>query len=818
VTHGARPPTVRPRPRRREVERANLPWPTTRLVERRKEVASIVRVLRDPDVRLVTLTGPPGIGKTRLALEVAEAVLARFADGVYLVDLAPIRDPGLVPATIAQVLGISDMGTRSIEETLAHVLHDKQVLLLLDNFEQLLPAAPMVTRLLAGCSRLKVLVTSRASLRLAAEHQIPVRGLGVPDRADLASLDALAQVPSVRLFNLRAAAVQPGWQLTRANAEAVAEICTRLDGLPLAIELAAARVKVLTPQTLVPRLAHALDVLVEGKQDQPPRHQTMRTAIDWSYRLLSGDEQALFRQLGVFAGGWTAEAAAAVHGTDSPEPSLELLRLLDALADKNLVSVDERADGEVRFGMLQTLREFALEQLAAEQELAGAHRRYALYYLHLARQAERAFDSAAQPEWLERLERDHDNVRAALDWCTAEGDAASVETGLWLGAALWFFWDVRGYGGEARERLRHLLALPAAQQPRGARARALQSAAWMAYVLGDAADGLAAAEESLALARDLGDGAILARSLAIMGVILGLNTDQHGRAEPLLTEALGLGQALEDTFTVGFALFTLGRIAMVRGEHDRAVQHHEDCLAASRRTGNTWGVSCTLYSLAFVAVARGDLGYAVALQQESLSLNLTLRNTRGMALNVDMLAVLALRQHQVQRAARLFAMADVLCDAANYALPPALVAWHAQGVAAARGQMGETAFRAAWRESRALPPDAVVLYAGGTVARREGRPDPGWRRRGGDEQAPELSAREVEIVLLVVGGLTDGEIADELTISPRTVDAHLRRIFARLGLRSRTQLAIWAVGRGLAHHLGDPRAAGARQGRVARSA
>ena len=332
------------------------PWHTAAFVERQRELADVVAALRRDDVRLVTLVGPPGTGKTWLGLAVAEAVLDWFADGVYLVDLAPLRDPRLVSSTIAQVLGISDMGNRRLEDTLRQVLGDQEVLLVLDNFEQLLQAGSLVAELVAGCPRLKVLVTSRVPLRLATEHQFPVPPLEVPDLRRLPPIDELARTPAVALFVLRAEAVQPGWTLAAENAAAVAEICARLDGLPLAIELAAAWMKVLPPQVLVPRLGHALDLLVAGGPDQPERHQTLRGAIGWSYGLLGPDEQALFRQLGVFVGGCTLEAAAAVCGP-ALATSADLLPPLRALVEASLLGSSPRPDGTLRFGMLGTIRE-----------------------------------------------------------------------------------------------------------------------------------------------------------------------------------------------------------------------------------------------------------------------------------------------------------------------------------------------------------------------------------------------------------------------------------------------------------------------------
>lgn len=765
-----------------------LPTPASALVHREVELHQVTEILCRSDVRLVTLVGAPGAGKTHLALAAAEALRSAFSGGVSFIDLTTITAPERVLPAIAPAFGIRYVGQsyERLEQTIRRVVGDREVLLLVDNFEHVLPAATSLLELLAGCPRLKILVTSRAPLRVAAERQLQVLPLAVPDPRHLPSLAALSEVPAVSLFILRAQAVAPNWQLTATNAADVAELCVRLDGLPLALELAASRLRVLSPRAIVDQLGHTLDVLGGGEADRPVRHQALRAAIAWSYDLLPAERQQCFGALAVFVGGWTLEACSVLwHGLDAqPVAALEDLA---ALVDAHLVVRHEETDAGVRFRLLDTIHAFAWEQLTTSGEDEAARRRHALFFVARAEEAEHGFDGPQQASWLERLEQDRDNQRAALAWCTHAGDPEATSLGLRLGAALRFFWDVRGHLREGRAPLKELLAVPAARPPTAERARTLQSAAWLAYLQGDVADVDRLLAESLDICRALGDTLDEARALSILGTALALHTDGQDRASHTLSEALRLGRLVDDTWSMGFALFSLSLVEMKQGRLDEATRYANACREVSQARGNTFGVACALFRLGVVALARGEIARAVALQQESLHLNWLLRNQRVVALNLELVACCLDSSHEADRQARLFAAAEALFEATDYPRAPTLAAAHERGVAAARAQLGE-AFAAVWREGRSLPLEEAVALGVGThvpSAREESR-------AGG------LSAREVQVACLVAEGLTDREVAARLGIGRRTVDKHLRHIFEKLQVRSRSALTAWVVRSGLA--------------------
>jgi len=438
----------------------HLPIQPTPFIGREKEVDAVYHLLLREDVRLVTLTGPGGVGKTRMALHVAEQLRAHFADGVWFVSLAPISDPDLVIPTIAQTLGLWEAGERSLLEQLQVFLRERQVLLLLDNFEQVVRAAMHVANLLTICSHLKVLVTSREVLHVRAEREFPVPTLSLPDPKRLPDLVALSQYEAVALFIQRAQAARPEFQVTNANAPAVAEICARLDGLPLAIELAAARIKLLSPQALLTRLGQRLQLLTSSARDVPARQQTLRNTIQWSYDLLDAQEQQLFCRLSVFVSGCTLEAVEAISAALG-NATLPVLDGVVSLIDKNLLQQTAQEGEEIRLLMLETIREYGWEVLAERQEREAIQAAHAAYYLALAEEAERALGGPQQLLWLERLEREYDNLHAALHWLRlqgsrVEGGGEAAEQALRLETALSWFWIMRGYQNDGRRRPRPL--------------------------------------------------------------------------------------------------------------------------------------------------------------------------------------------------------------------------------------------------------------------------------------------------------------------------------------------------------------------------
>ncbi len=731
----------------RSLPQSSLPAPLTPLVGREQEIAAVCALLWRPEVRLVTLTGTGGVGKTRLALGVAAAVNADFADGICFVALAPLIDPGLVLSTIAQALGVQEQGSRPLLEGLQDHLREKQLLLLLDNFEQVVSAAPVVAELLVAAPRLRVLVTSRTSLHLSGEHEFVVPPLALPDLRNLPPPDRLRQYGAIRLFVARAQAAHSAFVMTGENATAIAAICQQLDGLPLAIELAAGRSKLFTPQALLSRLRNRLKLLVGGAQDLPLRQQTLRGTIAWSYDLLGQDEKALFRRLAVFVGGCTLEAAEAVC-TAQGDLLIDVLEAVAALVDKSLLRQETQADGQPRLLMLETIREYALERLAASGEAEAVQRQHAIFFLRFSEEAEPKIRGAEHFLWRTRLEVEHDNLRAALRW-TLESQEA--EMGMQLAFSLVAFWRASNQDREGRNWCEQVLAQPGTSARTAARAMALLAAGAMTMFQGDLPQAQLLLEESIAIGREVGRaakrtlalalallayGALLqgnlgaARELAEEGVRLfrevgeawgtALALNHLGRAtlelgdpvaaRPLLEESAALFRA-GNMQRLAMPLNTLGRVALRQGDDTGARAYCEEALAVARATGDELFIAEALAQLGTVALHVGDSGQATELYQQSLTLIWTRGYRECIAEDLAGLAATASLLGQPERAARLFGAVEALREVSGIRLSPLPRADYDRAVEGIRAHLDEATFAQAWEKGRAMPLEQAIAEA-----------------------------------------------------------------------------------------------------------
>ena len=861
----------------RHMRYTNLPHPLTPLFGREEVLDAVRTRLARPRVRMLTLTGAPGVGKTRLALALGSDVLEEFTHGVCFVSLAPISDPDLVISTIAHALGLQEYGKRPLFDYLSAFLRTKQLLLLLDNVEQVLPTAPLLADLLMACPELKILVTSRAVLHLEGEYVYKVPPLAVPDVQHLQAPDTLSQVASVALFVDQVQANQSDFELTGDNAAAIAEICVLLDGLPLALVLAAARIKVLSPRTLLERLSQSFKVLTGGRRDTSAHQQTLRATITWSYNLLSTEEQSLFRHLCTFVGGCTLEAAEAV-GTTARQNVTPILDVISSLIDNSLLVLREQEAGKPRLSMLTTIREYGLEASASCGDLERARNAHAAYYLALAERAELALVGAEQGSWVDQLEQDHGNIRAALQWHLEQGN---IEEVLRLATALQQFWFLRGYLSEGRRFLEQALDArrldPISISPK-VQASALYAAGFLAFYQNDPGRALVLLQESERLSRHLQDKQGVALALTYLGMIAH-NRGEVAAAAAMHEEALRLCKEVGTISKLAEFIGIMGGVALFHGEYRKARALLEEGLALSQEAGNVWITASILYMLGWIAYEQGAYTHARMLTEESLAHYRTLgtpylfmealilyayvlialgdelpartlleealtlsrelesqddsaralcgmghlalrqgdlvqarthyedcitslqgrwiipRLKWALASSLEGLGEIALAEKQFAWTVRLFASANAVRSAHGYYSPLGMKQpFYDQTIAGARAQLGEKAFAALWDEGHQLTPvEALTAEAPASIPMSGSKTVPTSTLPPHDG----LTAREVEVLRLLAIGLSRNQIAEQLVLSPNTVNVHIQSIYGKLGINSRSAATRYAI----EHHL-----------------
>lgn len=751
----------------------NLPLQLTSFIGREREIADVKRLLGT--TRLLTLTGAGGCGKTRLALHVAENLLDAFPDGVWFVDLAPLSDPTLISQTIASIFDLHESAETTAINLLKNYLHIKNLLIVLDNCEHLIAAcAQLSDTLLRACPDLKILATSREALNIAGEISFRVPSLTLTDLQNLPPVETLAHYESIQLFGERASAANHDFQLTQTNAPSVAQICQHLDGMPLAIELAAVRVKALSVEEIAARLDDRFRLLTTGSRTAPTRQQTLRAAIDWSYALLSEPEQILLRRLSVFAGGWTLEAAKAVCSGEGIDAK-SVLGLQSQLVDKSMAMAEERG-GTSRYRMLETIHQYACEKLADAGEADAWQIRHLHFFSRLGENAELGLHSAEQSEWLDRLEAELNNLRTAMAQAL-EGKA--IEAGLQLASSLRSFWYMRGYLSEGSEWLKRMLSESESVSPR-LKAKAFCVSATLARNQGELGRASAFGEQSLVLYRQLGDERGIADALNELGVTAHQGGDRV-RAVNLLQTSLNLYREIGFTWGVAYTLLWLADVQMRLEEVERAVKLWTESLALFQELGDTWGSAFALGGLGDAARRRGDYEQATKVFRESLALHLKLNHKADVPFLLESLALVAVALKDSRRAALLFGSAETLRQEITVPLSPSYEADYAPLIAQARAQLGAESFAAAWAEGRILTLEQVIAEVEQPIAL------PGSAPTSLPTKFPfELTTREVQVLRLLAKGLTDPEIAEQLVLSKRTVHAHLRSIYSKLNVTTRS--------------------------------
>ncbi|HEV2072576.1 MAG TPA: LuxR C-terminal-related transcriptional regulator [Thermomicrobiales bacterium] len=776
-----------------QADHAMPPLALTPLVGREREIRAITDLLCDDDVRLVTLTGPGGVGKTRLAQAVAHEVMNQFADGVVFVDLSPVRDAQLVLPTIAAVFGVQDVGAAGVmADALVTALGHQHVLLILDNLEQAIDAAPDIAMIVSRCPWLKVLATSRILLRLTAEQVFPVSPLQLPDGATKPSLPELAQTEAVAFFVNRASAADLTFHLTEDNSGPVAEIVRRLEGLPLAIELAAVWTRTLPPEALLARLERRLPLLTGGSRDAPLRQRTMRDAIAWSHDLLTPHAQALFRRLGVFVGGFTFEAAEAVTGRDDEGSGVDFLDGIASLIERSLLRREMGPDAEPRYVMLETVREFGLDQLVARGETPAVRAAHATYFLQLAEQSLESFLGPEHRRWLDRVDAEQGNLRAAATWFE---EANETDHLLRLARALGHFWYSRGHLTEGRSWLDRALSL-ATSAPLELGADGLAWASGLAHRQLDIEVAVSLAEASLVEWQKL-EGTPPGRARAVLTLAIGL--DHRGdkdRAAEFYAEAAEMFRAEGQDSWAGIAIVNLALVEGGRGRVQLARDLGEQGLSLVQSARSAWGVNHALAVLGDLALDRGDHDEAVQRYHQCLTASIDVGDPVQMGHDLVRLGVVAATFGDISRAVQLFGAVEALREGAHRTLlPPNLRPKYEAALLKSRESLGENAFKDLWRAGRGWSLGTALTEAAAVTLGAVGSSPPSTGQH--PPQAYNLTERELDVLRLMVAGKTDREIAEELFISRRTVTTHVGSLLLKLGVTNRVHAATVAIQDGL---------------------